>query len=153
MTQNGHTNRCAFITRFILWPRNISINKRLPNSFGSRVNAVCNTPFGTHSTSQLYCLFFSSKKNTGRFDEIVEDCGKFKYRAGLNEIIKKGEGSQKKAHYTDLDIVINGNEHFRIQLLSMQAGEIKKLTQPSTRKKKIGCLFIFVFFLKVPARS
>ena len=72
----------------------------------------------------------------GKFDSIINQCD-WKYRAGLNEIIKAGAGTRKGAYYTDLNININ-NQFYKVQLLSMQAGEIKKSTQPTTRKKRLG---------------
>lgn len=72
----------------------------------------------------------------GKFASIISDCD-WEYRAGLNEIIEEGVGTRKGAHYTDLNININ-NQFYKINLLSMQAGEIKKSTQPCTRKKRLG---------------
>ena len=74
----------------------------------------------------------------GSYLNIAKQLGNWKYRFGLDEIIKPGEGSQKTAYQKTLNIVINGKDRHEIQLLSMQAGEIKKITQPTTRKKKIG---------------
>ena len=74
----------------------------------------------------------------GVFKKFVEGaCGSYQYRCGLNEVIRNGQGSQKRAHYTDLKIKIN-DEVYIIPLLTMQAGEIKKITQPTTRKHKLG---------------
>ena len=57
--------------------------------------------------------------------------------AGLNEIIEEGVGTRKVHITQDLNININ-NQFYKINLLSMQAGEIKKSTQPCTRKKRLG---------------
>lgn len=72
----------------------------------------------------------------GEFETVIKQCT-WKYRAGLNEVIKTGVGTRKGAYYTDLSINING-QFYKVQLLSMQAGEIKKSTQPATRKKRLG---------------
>ena len=72
----------------------------------------------------------------GIFNNIIKKY-EWKYRAGLNELIKQGVGTRKGAYYTDLNIRIN-DSMFKVNLLSMQAGEIKKSTQPSTRKKRLG---------------
>jgi len=72
----------------------------------------------------------------GKFQSFINQCD-WKYRAGLNEIIKMGAGTRKGAHYIDLNININ-NQLYKVNILSMQAGEIKKSTQPCTRKKRLG---------------
>ena len=87
-----------------------------------------------------------------KFNTIIEQY-EWKYKVGLNELIKPGEGTRKGAYYTDLNIRIN-DSIFKVQLLSMQVGEIIKSIQPSTRKTRIGTglspfictCFTFYFF-------
>ena len=70
----------------------------------------------------------------------------WKYRAGLNELVKPGQGSRKGAYYGDLNILINKQE-FTIELLEFQVGEIKKTTQPITRLNKIGTGLSYRLFI------
>lgn len=82
----------------------------------------------------------------GKFNKIISDY-KWKYRVGLNEVIKPGIGSTKTAYYTDIKIRIN-DSIFNVHLLSMQSGEIKKSIQPATRKKILATgYFINNFYI------
>eukprot|EP01084_Bolivina_argentea_P175515 303925_1 len=85
-------------------------------------------------------------------------CGDYKskiandavYRIGLNTILSQGGYKYKNAHFTDLVFKINGHS-YTINLLQMMAGEIKKSTQPCTRKKILGTgtFFSGAFILKL----
>ena len=81
----------------------------------------------------------------GMFKEKIKHL-EWKYRAGLNELVKQGQGSRKGAYYGDLKIMINSTP-FIIELLEFQVGEVKKTTQPTTRPKKIGTGLSFGSFM------
>lgn len=71
----------------------------------------------------------------GKFNKEIKD-DKWLYKIGLNEITS-GSGINNKAHYSDLKLCIN-DKIWETQLLAMQAGEIKKSLQPSTRETLIA---------------
>ncbi len=64
------------------------------------------------------------------------------YRIGMNEILDATGMKFKKAHFADLKITINKTES-KIQSEQVSIGEIKKITQPSTRKDFLGSATFF----------